>query len=236
MFRHPMLVSLERARPQRKIIRGLLFALVLSAGGLTVMSAGVQASKTPLPYLLRWSFAGGGDTGLGQCTEHGELPADSVAVEVDGDEFVFRIDLPAGQRVPCLGSRLPDSHTIEIFGQAVDGQTTVFPNATTEWTVAAAFDGRPAVQLGQAHFDAVADGAYQLQWSGETPLAIPGLSIQLVPVPVGEHDGGEHDGDEHDGDEHDGNEHHGDESSSEDGNEHHGAEGSSEDGHGGQKK
>ncbi len=169
-----------------------------SAVGAAVISAAilrpsVHAQTEDQDYVLERAFTGGGPVGLGQCTESGEA---RVGVQVWDDAFALALKIPADERIPCLGSRLPEDHLIEVFGESLDGEVHGLLVPKTRWLLSMSADHGPAIEIGDAEFVPSTDGRYALVWSEGPPKGFPdGLELWLVSGSMehDEHDEGLHD-------------------------------------------
>jgi hypothetical protein len=160
---------------------GLAAAAVLLLAVAAGPHIGAQEQGGGGPLMVSFSFAGGGLVGLSQCRESGELGADQVRISgLWDDAFAIEIWLPAGQRVPCLGSELPRAHTIEIYGESADGEKATFPEAAVPWRLWMSWDDGRSVPIGEAWLRPVGD-SYEVVWSGEEFDGPPleGLMIAL---------------------------------------------------------
>lgn len=177
--------------------RKFVWAVGVAIASAVVLRPVVHAETEDEEYILQWAFQGGGAVGLGQCKELGEA---HIGVQVWDDAFALSLRIPAEERIPCLGSRLPEDHLIEIFGESVDGEAHRLLAPNTRWLLSISADRGPAIEIGNAEFLPSTDGRHAVVWSEGPPKGLPdGLELWLLngSMEHDEHDEGLHDEGEH---------------------------------------
>lgn len=178
---------LEHSSPLRRRV-GLTVALLVLLLVALAPRPRAEAGGSGGSLILSFAFAGGGLTGLAQCREVGSFGADQVRVSgLWKDAFALEIFVPAGQPLPCLGASLPESHTIEIFGETADGEVANFPEAAVPWDLSLTIDDSASVPMGSVWLQSVAVGQWNVVWSGGSAggSPLPGLSLGLRTVASG---------------------------------------------------
>lgn len=169
----------RRASSASRLPTAVAFPILLAAAAAFLIRPDVRAETEAQDYTLEWAFAGGGPIELGQCTQSGQIPVD---VEFWGDAFVLLLRIPAGEPLPCLGSRLEEEHIIEVFGESLDGEVEAFLVPDVRWQLSISADHGPALELADVRLQPSAGGQYEVVWTEGPPKHFPtGLELSIRP-------------------------------------------------------
>lgn len=172
----------------------IALASILASASAVALGAQANDEDSDTEQLqFRWAFSGGGASEWGQCTEFGSIPPDWIRTEIWEDGFMLELDLPEGTKVPCLRSKLPDAHRIEVFGELTDGPDhTVFPSHEGRWMLFASFDGAAAMELGEIGLAPGPDGSLGVVWDEGWEEHAPALSYLTLTVAEADGQGQDH--------------------------------------------